>query len=105
MVTLYYVMYSLLTYLSMFILITHQTMRLPINRNVFMSRQRPVTVITAEVLDVPRLVLGTSVFHSEDQLVTGAAARDFGVRSVVTGAKQTTAVVIVKQVNKNFLEK
>ena len=87
----------------MFGLIAKETMWLAIHGNVLMSRQGSVTVVAAEMFQMPDLVLRAGVLHGKDELVTGGAARNVGLGGIVTGTVDVTGLVVIQQVDENFL--
>ncbi len=79
----------------MFGLITDETVRLFIHRNIFVPGQGSIALVAAEVLDVPEEVLGPGVLGAEDELVAGVAAGNGLLLGVVSGAVYSTLVVVI----------
>ena len=82
-------------YLSMFRLEAQQTVGLAVYGNVLVAGQRTITLVTAEMFEMPDLVFCAGVFHSEDQLVTSRAAGNVGLGGVVTGTVHVSGLIIV----------
>ena len=74
-------------------------MRVLIYRYVLVASQRPVTLQTAEVLDMPVEVLCPGVLGREDELVASVAAGYRLLLGVVPGAVNLALVEVIEEVD------
>ena len=100
----YFSTQNISSHLSILGLVAHEAMRLRVDGDVLVPSQRPVALVAAEVLDVPRPVLGARVLGGEDELVAGVAAGDAGLVGVVARAVHAAVLVVVQQVHQHLLQ-
>ena len=100
----YFSTQNISSHLSILGLVAHEAMRLRVNGDVLVPSQRPITLIAAEVLQMPGLVLSTRVLCIKDELITSVASRDLGMGRVVSCAVNLPSLIVVKQINQDFLK-
>lgn len=82
--------------------VTFQTVRILVARDILASRQRSIARVATEMLDVPRFAFGLSVSFVENQLVACGTPGHHRVGKVAT-AVQTARLEEVNQILQHFV--